>query len=560
MIYMEIKMKQINVLFIVPSFPARTYPGKTMAPDYLAGILLKKGCSVEILDLDILGTKRLDEELSKQDYDLIGISYLSFQTDVTMEIAEKCHKVLSKKGRRKPNFPNYTPIIVGGVGATWCNGIVPLYPYIDAFCIGESFVTILEVADSINKGKFLKDRKKIKGLIYFDKQSQKVVQTQKRPLVKNIDKYIPLRLHFYPSYNFTVIFGDKKTAQMMTQIGCPYCCVFCGEGTKGPLIRKRSLESIEKELEILMKEDYRAIYFDDSTFTYDRKRTLQIISLMKKVHKRHGVIWGFNTRIDCLDEEVLTKMKESGAVYMFAGVESLVPEVLAGMNKVIPGLNKDYPPLVKSPSPEDYAERARTVYKIMGKLGIETSCFLIFGGPKKIVKDGKIKMTVESFEDAKKSIDTAVFELNPEYISINIMRFIPDAIMSFAEPYAVIRGQKEPFTGGYFSSKYRKKYKIKKRGFNHLIYLAFEAASDFYPIPPHLTSEYCYKILRYLVDQVNDHNKNSKIKTKIWVDEEFEKFMPRDKNGIYHLVPFEKIKKSHQPPTLHRRFAPPCPR
>lgn len=554
---MKRKMKKKYALFIVPPFPARTYPGKTMAPDYLAGILSRQNYNVEILDFDVLGMETLNKELFQKDYDFIGISYLSFQTDVAMEIVERCHKLLSKTGKRNPVFSNYVPIIIGGIGSTWCNGIVPLYPHVDAFCIGEGFVTISEIADSVSKGTFLKDREKIKGLIYFDKQKRKVVQTPKRPLVKNIDSYLPLRLHFYSSYNFTAIFGNKKTAQMMTQIGCPYCCVFCGESTKGPLVRKRSLESIEKELRILMKKNYRAIYFDDSSFTYDRKRTLQIISLMKKLHKKHGVVWGFNSRVDLLDEEVLTKMKESGCAYMFAGVESLVPEVLMGMNKIIPGLNKDYPPLVKSP--QDYIERAKKVYKIMEKLGITASCFLIFCGPKKIVKDGQTKITVESFEDAKKSIDTAL-DMNPEYISINILRFIPDAIMSFAESYVLVRGQKQPFSGGYFSSKYREKYKIKKRGFSHPIYLAFEAASDFYPIPLHLTPEYCYKILSYLVNKVNEHNKKSKIKTKIWVDEEFEKFIPKDREGIYHLVQFEKIKKPRRSPTLRRCFTPPCPR
>jgi len=528
-----------------------------MAPDYLAGVLLRKGYNVEILDLDILGISALDKVLSKKDYDLIGISYLSFQTDIAMVIAERCHKILLTKGRRNLNSPNYAPIIVGGVGATWCDGIVPLYPNIDAFCIGEGLITISEIADSVRKKIFLKDRAKIKGLIYFDKQKKKVIQTPKRPLVGNIDDYLPLRLHFYPSYNFTEIFGIKKTAQMMTQIGCPYCCVFCGESTKGPFVRKRSLTSIKRELKILMREGYRAIYFDDSTFTYDKKRALQIISLIKNFHKKYGVIWGFNTRVDCLDEEILIKMKESGVAYMFTGVESLAPEVVVGMNKVIPGLNKNYPPLIKTP--QDYVERAKKVYKIMNNLGIIKSCFLIFGGPKKIVENGRKKMMVESFEDTKKSINTAVFELNPNYISINILRFIPDAIMSFTEPYAVIRGQKEPFTGGYFSSRYRKKYKIKKRGFSHPIYLAFEAASDFYPMPPHLTPKYCYKILKYLVTKVNKHNKKFKVKTKIWIDEEFERFIPRDKNGIYHLVSFTKIKKIHRPPTLHHHLIPPCP-
>jgi len=47
-------------------------------------------------------------------------------------------------------------------------------------------------------------------LKYFDIKKKEVIETPRRPIVMNIDKYIPVRLHFYPSYNFTEIFGNKK--------------------------------------------------------------------------------------------------------------------------------------------------------------------------------------------------------------------------------------------------------------------------------------------------------------------------------------------------------------
>jgi len=117
----------------------------------------------------------------------------------------------------------------------------------------------------------------------------------------------------------------------MTQLGCPFCCVYCGESTKGLLEGGKII----------------------------RKRSLKIANLMEKYHKKYGVVWGFNTRIDCLDKEILRKFKKAGCVYMFAGVESLVPEVLAGMNKIIPGLNKDYPPVCRTP--EDYIKRTKNL-------------------------------------------------------------------------------------------------------------------------------------------------------------------------------------------------------
>ncbi len=529
------KERDVKILFIIPPFPARTYPGKTMGPDYLVSALFKHGFTqVEILDLDVLGVKALKREM-KKDYDLIGISFLSFQTDVAMKIAEKCHRIMRKKGRRRKKSREYVPIIVGNCGATWGYELARLYPHVDLWCLGEGLETIVEIAEYVEKGTLIEDRRKIKGTAFLE--GRKIVVTEKRPLVANVDEYIPVRLHHYRAYDFD-IFDYRKTAQVMTSFGCPYACVFCSEAMRGPVVRERSLESIRKEIEILVKEGYRGIYFDDSTFTYRKKRTLAIAKMMKEFHENYGLVWGFNTRVDCLDEEVLRTVKESGCVYLFCGVESLTPEVVAGMNKIIPQ-NRDYPPLVKTP--EEYVERAKKVYRIMDRFGITKSCFLIFGGPKRTKEKGEVRIEVESFEDAKRTIETAVFELNPEYISINILRFIPDAVMSFAKPYAKLRGQKEPITGRYFSSKYRKMKKIRKRHMKHPIYLAFEAASDFYMVPPKITPRYAYDILKYLVDMVNLHNKISKTKTLIWVDKEFRKYLRVDKDGIHHLTEFSEI-------------------
>ncbi len=92
-----------------------------------------------------------------------------------------------------------------------------------------------------------------------------------------------------------------------------------------------------------------------------------------------------------------------------------------------------------------------------------------------------------------------------------------------------------------FSSKYRKLKGIRKRHRKHPIYLAFEAASDFYMIPPAMTPRYAYDILKYLVDMVNLHNRISKTKTLIWVDKEFRRHLKVDRDGIHHLADFSEM-------------------
>ncbi|MEM4330209.1 MAG: B12-binding domain-containing radical SAM protein [Candidatus Bilamarchaeaceae archaeon] len=538
----------MKVLFVVPPFPARTYPGKTMGPDYLAGALVNHGNippeNIEILDLDVLGLNILNKKLKSTDYDLVGISFLSFQTNEAMKIAEIADRIIKTKGRRDAKKQDYVPIIVGGHGTSKSDCIIPLYPEVDAWVIGEGLETILDIANSTLKGTFLEDRKNIPGLKYFD--GKEVITTSSRKLVDRLDDFLPLRLNHYPEYDFDV-FDYKKTAQVMTQIGCAGSCVYCHESTARKNIRQRSIASIKKEIEELISQGYRAVYFDDSTFTWDKKRTLEIIELMKTFNQKYGIVWGFNTRVDCLDKELIEKIKDSGCTYMFAGVESLVPEVLAGINKVrgfTP--SKDYQWYQNGKTEEEYIYATKEVFKWMSEAGIKRSAFLIFGGPTLAYEtaDGKGKFVrgVETFEQAKKTIDQAVWELNPEYISINIMRFIPNALMSFSPVFSKLRGQNEEYHAGYFSKRWKEQNNFRndvKR--SHPIYLAFEAAQEDYPIPPHMTPDYCYSILKYLVEQVNEKTKKTKKETQIVVDKKFKKYLTKDENGIYHLAPFAEM-------------------
>jgi radical SAM superfamily enzyme YgiQ (UPF0313 family) len=468
--------------------------------------------------------------------DLIGISFLSFQTDSMVAVAKKSHALLKKLGRREVSGGNYVPIVVGGAGTFACEKIVPLYwKLVDAWVLGEGLETMLEIMHSVEKGTFIGDRKNIKGLIFFDQGAFETVKTPAQGPINELDSFSPpLRLHHYPAYDFGEIFGGKKTAQMMTSFGCPNACFFCHEGLNSPLVRERSLANVERELESLVADGYRAVYFDDSTFTANRERTLGVVEILSRLNKNQGLVWGFNTRADFLDFELVKEIKDAGCAYMFVGVESLVPEVLSGLNK-IGAKNFDYPPIVRTP--EQYIGRTVKAYRWMARAGLVKSCFLIFGGPKLVREDGKAEYVPESFEDAKKTTRKAVFELNPEYLAINILRFIPNSIYAVSRAFAGFRGTSERIHAGYYCSDYRKINKIRPSVPDHPVYHAFESAAGFYPIPPHMTPEYCHQILGHLINAINQKNSKSKTKTKIFVGEKFKKYLEYQE-GQYALAPF----------------------
>jgi len=534
-----------------------------MGPDYV-GSHLRRTCTEaghliddwEILDLDVVQPtqreQRLRDKLRGARYAFVGLSYLSFQADEAMAIVSFCADELDRIGCRKgfgPQAKEYTPIICGGRGVTDADEYADLYPDVDFFVAGQSFHqpldSIVHIARLIAEGRAadFEARKKLPGIVSFDQASGRLVcnPAHRKPEYP-IDFYFNNleRKSHHPKYDFDVFYDavdgrPRKTAQVYTQQGCGHFCSFCFESLRPEPSEERGIESVVREVEALVKSGYEGIYFDDSIFTQDRPRTLRLMKIMGRLHQRFGTVWGFNTRIDALDEGIIDAAAENGCVYNFAGVESLVPEVIEGMNKLSGGRNPHYPPVENG---VDYVRRAKEVFLIMKAKGLPSAVFLIFGAPKR-VEGGRI--LAASIDDDKRSISESIWGLRPQYLSFNIMRFIPDAAISRIPLYREYRGGQD-FRGGFYYGKYRAAKGLKIPTTSHPIYEAFESAGGRYPIPSNMTPEACYNLLKFMVEQVNEYYRVSGERIVIKTDENFAKrYLARETNGYYQLTEFEKI-------------------
>jgi radical SAM superfamily enzyme YgiQ (UPF0313 family) len=72
----------------------------------------------------------------------------------------------------------------------------------------------------------------------------------------------------------------------------------------------------------LLKNTYgsKGIYFVGDNFTFNKKKTLELCSLIKERHL--DMIWACETGVDMVSRELLTEMKSAGCETMFFGVES----------------------------------------------------------------------------------------------------------------------------------------------------------------------------------------------------------------------------------------------
>jgi len=242
-------------------------------------------------------------------------------------------------------------------------------PNIDSVVIGEPEMTVLELADTLETGN-LEKLKEVKG-IAFNKDG-KTIKTPPRPLIEDLDSLpFPAR-HLLPMKEFfeaakkRPISGNlkKPSIRMLTSRGCNHSCIFCSNYiVMGRKWRARSPENVVQEIEQIVRSyGVKQVDFLDDNLTLDRKRMEKICDLI--IEKKLDIEWCTpnGVRADCLDEELLAKMKKAGCKRILIAPES-------GVQRVVDQVIKKRQDLKKV---ENAVASAR-------KVGIEVGCFFILG-------------------------------------------------------------------------------------------------------------------------------------------------------------------------------------
>ena len=165
--------------------------------------------------------------------------------------------------------------------------------------------------------------KQIKGIAWMENNVFK--ENPNRPFIEDLDVlplglYSDLELHRYvPHPTQYVVLPNYP---LVTQRGCPYPCTYCEASViLGKKTRTFSQERIIEELKILRdKKGARGIYFQDSTFTMNKKYVMRLFELM--IRENLGLLWSCNTRADRVDDELCEAMHKAGCRQVILGIES----------------------------------------------------------------------------------------------------------------------------------------------------------------------------------------------------------------------------------------------
>jgi len=300
---------------------------------YLAAIFEEKGFEVEF------ATNKIPED---SDLVIIQSSIVDYKTETSF-----AEKIKSETNAR-----------VGFIGAF--AGAMPKI--------------FLEKSDFVVSGEpeefalSLKENSKPRGLI-------------KSSPIKNLDTLPFPAWKFFPTKEFSYypVIKNKPFLPMLSSRGCSFQCNYCPYRAFYGNSRMRSVENTLEEIKRNVSEfGMKGMLFRDPLFTVDKKRSAGIAEGIIK--NNLDFEWACETRIDCLDKELLEKLYSAGLRSINVGIESSDPKILASASR----------------KPVEIRHQEE-ILSHCEKLGIKVSAFYILGLP-----DDTLESVNNTIEYAKK--------------------------------------------------------------------------------------------------------------------------------------------------------------
>ncbi|MDP2924016.1 MAG: radical SAM protein, partial [Candidatus Omnitrophota bacterium] len=316
---------------------------------YIAANLLKAGYEVKILDCivnnyDISQVIKIVKE-SLPRLIIVNISTPTFYSDKKF-IAEvkkitNCH--ISAIGTHVTALPQES------LQDTLLDSVIRAEPE----------MTTKELADCLRDGS---DLCNIKG-ISFRNERNTIIHNPGRPFIENLDSLpFPAR-QLLDNQKYLAPLSRRSCTLIVATRGCPYSCIFCNAHLYyGKETRTRSIANIIEEIkEVLFRYKIEEIVFWADTFTINRELVIGLCNAI--LDNRLIFPWSCNSRVDTIDEEMLSLMAKAGCYIISYGIESGSQEILDNIKKRT-----------------TIAEIKNTIY-LTHKYNIDTSANLILGLP-----------------------------------------------------------------------------------------------------------------------------------------------------------------------------------
>jgi hopanoid biosynthesis associated radical SAM protein HpnJ len=162
-----------------------------------------------------------------------------------------------------------------------------------------------------------------------------IIHNPERPPLHDLDS-LPFATEIYKRdldiTKYNVPFLLHPYIAFYSSRGCPALCTFClwPQTISGHAWRIRGVESVAKEFGNAWNlfPNLEEIFFDDDTFAWGKRRTIELCEKLKPYKKT----WSCTSRVHT-DYETLKAMRDAGCRLLIVGFESGDPQVLKNIKK-----------------------------------------------------------------------------------------------------------------------------------------------------------------------------------------------------------------------------------
>jgi len=328
-------------------FSAKSYSTPITLPVgilYLAAALEKSKYRVKIVDCVGAGINEIHTtidnrfkiqgidvdrsiQMINKDCDIIGISTMFSQE--WPHIRRYINKV-------RDSFPN-AKIIVGGEHVT----AMPEFslrdcPTIDYIIKGEGELALIQLVYNIRKG----IEEKINGVVFLkDGRYNQSVLAPRLVKIENLPwpswELLDIEPYFQP--NFTMGISQGRNMPLLATRGCPYQCTFCSSPqmwTTRYVMRPAS-EVVDEIEHYIKKYQINSVDFYDLTAIVKKQWVLDFTNELKR--RNLDIIWQLpsGTRSEALDEEVISRLADTGIKFLVYAPESGSKRILKEIKKKV---------------------------------------------------------------------------------------------------------------------------------------------------------------------------------------------------------------------------------
>lgn len=348
----------MNIALVIPDFLSGTsFLQQPIDFLYCATNLENNGYNVSVIDCRVnhLSISNTINKLRK--FDLIFVTTTPGDQVQNYFLDYRYAYAIYTINQIKNNLPKI-PLIVCGAHPSIRPDLVLKEAKCDILLKGEIFQSACMIADAFKNHSNLS---KIPNIVYKEGDCSITTPT-------DLDIFHPvIPDNLFPAYdkiNMKAYFGDhyennipvRKRNRVVIQggRGCPFSCTFC-HNFFGKNIKRRSVEAIIQEMYICQKiYGMSDIFFLDEVFTLNRKWVFSLCESILKSGLKYDMT--AQTRVDCVDKEMLSIMSKAGFKNLWIGVESANDHIL-NINKKgtqIESINKSIE-LIRASNIEPYA-------------------------------------------------------------------------------------------------------------------------------------------------------------------------------------------------------------